>query len=72
MFTKEFWLSALDRALKTAAQAFILLVGADQFNALQFDWPLAGGFMAGGFLLSIATSVAGGKFGAKNNDPQIL
>ena len=58
MFTVLFWKSAAERALKTAAQAALLVIGADQVNALSADWTLVGGFALGGAALSVLTSVA--------------
>lgn len=57
MFTRAFWSAALERAIKTAAQSAVLVIGADQFNALAVSWPEVGGFALGGFVLSILTSV---------------
>jgi hypothetical protein len=59
MWTKRFWRATAERAIKTAAQGFILLVGADVvFNALKFDWEQAGGVVLGAAALSIASSLA--------------
>lgn len=58
VFTRRFWLAALERAFKSAAQAAILVLGADQLNVLTVAWPEVGGFAAGGFVLSVLTSVA--------------
>lgn len=57
MFTRAFWSAALERALKTAAQSAVLVIGADQFDALTVSWPEVGGFALGGFVLSLLTSV---------------
>lgn len=48
----------LDRATKTAAQAAMLTLGADQVNALDADWQLVGGMALGGFVLSALTTIA--------------
>jgi len=48
----------LDRAIKTAAQAAVLAIGADAVNALAVDWLDVGGFALGGFVLSALTTVA--------------
>lgn len=48
----------LDRATKTAAQAAVLAIGADQVNALEVGWVDVAGFAAGGFVLSALTTVA--------------
>lgn len=58
LFTRSFWAAALDRAVRSAAQAAILAIGADQFNVMQADWPNALGFAGGGFVLSLLTSLA--------------
>lgn len=57
IFTRAFWTAALERATKSAAQAAILVLGADQLNVLSVDWPDVGGFALGGFVLSLLTSV---------------
>ena len=57
MFTRAFWSAALERAIKTAAQSAVLVIGADQFNALAVSWLEVGGFALGGFVLSVLTSV---------------
>lgn len=57
MFTRAFWSAALERAIKTAAQSAVLVIGADQFDALAVSWSEVGGFALGGFVLSVLTSV---------------
>lgn len=57
MFTRRFAEATLERALKTAAQSALIAFGADQFNAITADWATAGGFAAGGFVLSVLTSI---------------
>ena len=58
MFTRIFWTEVAERAVKTAAQSAILVFGADQVNALSASWADVGGFAAGGFVLSLLTSIA--------------
>lgn len=73
LFTLAFWKAALERAIKTAAQAVITgLVLAEGFNAFEIDWGLAGGFALGGFILSILTSIASTPFGAIKGDPSLV
>lgn len=61
--TKAYLLAVLERATKTAAQSALLVLGADQINALAADWVVLGGFALGGFALSILTSLATSGFG---------
>lgn len=62
IYTAAFWKAAAERAVKTAAQAAVLAVGADSLaaNALVFDWQAMGGFALGGAVLSLLTSVGSG------------
>jgi hypothetical protein len=61
--TKAYLLAVLERAVKTAAQSALLVLGADQINALNAQWVDVGGFAAGGFVLSVLTSLATSGFG---------
>lgn len=61
--TRAYLLAVLERATKTAAQSALLVLGADQINALNASWGDVGGFALGGFVLSILTSVATSGFG---------
>ena len=54
------WLkAACIRGVKTAAQVGVLLIGSDVFDIVSLDWPYILGCMAGGFVLSMLTSIAG-------------
>lgn len=57
IFCRAFWVAALERAVKTAAQAALLVIGADHFDALSVAWSEVGGFALGGFVLSLLFSV---------------
>jgi hypothetical protein len=61
--TKAYLLAVLERAVKTAAQSALLVLGADQIDALNAQWVDVGGFAAGGFVLSVLTSLATSGFG---------
>lgn len=57
MFTKDFWLQATERALKTFAQFVLVLVGSTAFNVFSVDWMQILGLSLGGAVLSYATSI---------------
>ena len=64
MYTASFWKDAFERAVKTAAQAVVLFLGADQlFDAVSADWASAGSFALGGAVLSLLTSVVSAPLG---------
>ena len=64
MFTRQFWISAADRSAKSAAQALLLLWGADAvFDVLAIDPGNAVGVAVGAALLSLLTSVVSAPFG---------
>lgn len=67
--TKAYALAVLERAVKTAAQSALLVFGADQINAMNASWADAAGFAAGGFVLSVLTSLATSGFGG--NGPSV-
>lgn len=56
---KNWAIAALIRAIKTAAQAGVMLIGSDAVNIVSLDWPLILGGMATMAVLSILTSLAG-------------
>jgi len=59
MFTLVFWRAVFERGVKTAAQAVVLAIAGDvAFNALTADWLTLAGFAAGGFVVSVLTSIA--------------
>lgn len=79
MLSGTFWVQALERALKTAAQFSIFyLVGANTaedspvnfFNA-NFRLGDLIGFAASGFVLSLLTSIASRPIG-QNNSPSLV
>lgn len=55
---RAYYTELVDRALKTAAQSAILVIGADQFNVIHVAWPEVAGFAAGGAALSVLTTLA--------------
>lgn len=58
MFTAKFWKDASERAFKSAAQALVLVVGADGFDLLNFNFLGGLATVATAGILSYATSLA--------------
>lgn len=65
MQTRAYVKAVAERAVKTAAQSALLVLGADQINAIHVSWAEVGGFAAGGFILSVLTSLATSGFGGE-------
>ena len=57
--TKRWWKAAGIRAIKTAAQFGVVLIGSDMVNIVTLDWPYILGCMASGAVVSLLTSLAG-------------
>ena len=54
------WIRAAGmRAIKTAAQAILVLTGSDMVNILTMDWVQIAGVAAGMAFVSLLTSLAG-------------
>lgn len=67
MFTKTFWKDALERAIKTTAQALIALWATGATGVLDIDWVNAFSVAGLAFLTSILTSVVGVNVGDKDS-----
>lgn len=64
MLTTAFWIGAVDRAVKSFAQALILLWGADAgFNVVDVDLRTALGVAVGAMVLSLLTSLVSAPVG---------
>lgn len=62
-----FWTGALDRAVKSFAQALLVLLGVDQgFNLLDISLLPALGVAAGAAVLSLLTSLVSAPVGDRN------
>lgn len=58
IMTVAFWKSAGERAIKTAAQAAIAILGADQLvSAVDVSWTEVGGVALFAGILSVLTSI---------------
>lgn len=64
LFTRTFWEDAGERALKSGAQAVVLAVGGNAFNAWDVDWADISGIGVAGLVLSVLTSIASAGVGS--------
>lgn len=62
--TPAYWKATAERAVKTAAQTAIALIGTDQVGILNLDWAQIGSVTATAVVLSVLTSLAGGGTGS--------
>jgi hypothetical protein len=58
MYTLTFWKDAVERAIRTAAQALLALWATDVSGVLAVDWVQAGSVSALAALMSVLMSVA--------------
>ncbi|MEU9888681.1 holin [Sphaerisporangium sp. NPDC051011] len=58
-----FWSDTLERAVRTAAQAALGVVGAGAIGVLDVAWPLVGSVAGLAAVVSLLTSFAGGAVG---------
>ena len=65
MFTSKFWRDAFERAVKTAAQAVVVVLGAEVANVFEVNWTETAGLALGAAALSVLTSIASAPFGDK-------
>lgn len=67
MFTKSFWKQALERAIKTSAQAALLVIPADAANIVHANVWVVLAAAGGGALISLLTSVVTSGVGEKDS-----
>lgn len=60
-----FWKDAVERAVKTAAEAALATLGAGALNVLTVDWVGVASVSAGATVLSLLASVASAGLGTK-------
>jgi hypothetical protein len=60
IWTGAFWKATTERAIATAAQVAVLVIGADMANVIAVDWAEVGGFAAGGAVLAVLKALAAG------------
>ena len=69
MFTLTFWKASAERAVSTAAQSALLVLGADQLNIAEVDWLTVADFAGGGAALTVLKALA---FGGKDGNPSAI
>jgi len=67
MFTRQFWKAAVERAVKTVAQALIAVIAGASFDWFTADWQAIAGVSLTAGVLSILTSIASEGMGPKNS-----
>ena len=69
LFTLGFWLEALDRSIKSAAQAPLVVwgIGDGLLSVLEMNWGVVGPVAAGGAIVSVLTSVASAGFATRGS-----
>lgn len=68
MFNLSFVRDAAERAIKSAAQAIVLALGAAEgFDLFTADWRNVAGIAAGAAVLSVLTSVISAPFGLRGS-----
>jgi len=72
MISTRFWREAFERAVKSAAQSVLLVIGAEQLDALSADWATLGSFALGAAVLSLLTSIASKPFGGDDGSPSVV
>lgn len=65
IYTKEFWVKATERAVKTLAQFVLVMFGGESFNIFTLDWMQFAGVALAGVVVSYATSIVSANFGDK-------
>ena len=68
MLKKKFWLAALERATKTAAQSAVAMITAGATGLLDVDWLQVASVSGLAAVVSVLTSIASG---ASNGEPSL-
>jgi hypothetical protein len=67
IWSREFWKTSLELALRGAAAGFITSTGGSAFDVWHMQWKTIGGFTLSGALVSVAFSLIGKQRGDKDS-----
>lgn len=71
MWSKQFWKETVERAIKTAAQTAVALIGTELVGIMELDWVQITSVSAVAALLSVLTSVGSDPVG-KTGTPSLV
>lgn len=71
MWTWSFWKQALERAIKTAAQSAVALLGVAGLGILDVNWRATGSVVVLAFIASFVTSIAVSGIGEPNSPSSV-
>jgi hypothetical protein len=71
MFTRSFWASAIERAVKSFAQALVAILGVEGVTPFNAPWHTALTTAGMAALLSVLTSLGSERVGNRN-DPSLV
>lgn len=72
MFTRLFWNRTAERAIKSAAQGFIIAVGTAVPGWMELNWSFVAYASIGMGVLSVAFSLAGKNAGPDDQNPSVV
>ena len=69
MWSKKFWRDAVERAVSTAAQSALLVLGGGALpgSVINANWQNVGGVAAGGAMLTLLKAIAASNVGTKGS-----
>lgn len=65
--SKDFWKDAAERMVRTAAQAAVAMLIADQTGVLDTDWGQVGSVSGMAAIVAVLTALAAGKVGSEDS-----
>lgn len=67
LFTKKFWVDALERAVSTGVQAGLAAIPVSTTLVQRVDWPVIGGAAALGALLALGKAIVASRIGRSDS-----